>query len=457
MALTILFFLIYIVVVVIIGIVSSRKETEEDFMIANRKVSGVQVAATMSAGFFDGAVLSIYLAYIYQYGMSAAWMFVGLAIGFILLRKRYALIIKRKADEVQAYTMPEYFFKIFGKHNGLMFSFLLVFQYFLLMIVNFIIAGKVLSIIFPLPYYFSVIIGGVVILSYLLLAGFKAVIKTDFFQLVIMFVMSLTVAIFLFGKTSIPVSEFNPITLGFGNLIGFLLLGSIGILVAPDLWQRIFATKDEANLKRGLGYSAIILPLLAIIISIVGLATKQFFPNILPEDALITGFSKLLPFGLKEFGMVLLYAVALSSSDTITFMISSIFTRDLKNYTKKYSEESMKKLTRFFMLLFVVVTVIIAIAYQNIIALGLSMGSLSLALFPAILGSFYWKLNERAVFWSLVLSFVSVIIIFIADKVTPENAVISLPVALIALVVLQKIFNRKKLTVVPNQFEKGSV
>jgi Na+/proline symporter len=288
----------------------------------------------------------------------------------------------------------------------------------------------------------------VVILSYLLLAGFKAVIKTDFFQLIIMFIMSLTVAIFLFGKTTIPVTEFNPVTLGFGNLIGFLLLGSIGILVAPDLWQRIFATKDEANLKRGLGYSAIILPLLAIIISIVGLATKQFFPHIVPEDALITGFSKLLPLGLKEFGMVLLYAVALSSSDTITFMISSIFTRDLKNYTKKYSEDSMKKLTRFFMLFFVAVTVIIAISYQNIIALGLSMGSLSLGLFPVILGSFYWKLKERAVFWSLLLSFIGVIVIFIADKVTPENAAISLPVALFSLLIFQKIFKADSISVV---------
>ena len=143
--------------------------------------------------------------------------------------------------------------------------------------------------------------------------------------------------------------------------------------------------------------------------------------------------------------MVLLYAVALSSSDTITFMISSIFTRDLKNYTKKYSEESMKKLTRFFMLFFVGITVIIAISYQNIIALGLSMGSLSLALFPAIIGSFHWKLNEKAVFWSMGLAFLSFVGIFIADKVTPENAAISLPVALITLFVLQKIFNRKKL------------
>jgi SSS family solute:Na+ symporter len=453
MTLSILFFLIYIAVVVVIGLISSRKETEEDFMLADRKVSGVQVAATMSAGFFDGATLSLYLAYIYLYGMSASWMFVGSAIGFVLLRQRYALIIKRKADEVRAYTMPEYFYKIFGKRNGLMFSFLLAVQYFLLMIVNFIIAGKVLSLIFPLPYYLSVAIGGAVILSYLLLAGFKAVIKTDFFQLMIMFVMSLTVAIFLFGKTTIPVSEFNPIALGAGNLIGFLLLGSIGILVAPDLWQRIFATKDEVNLRRGLGYSAIILPLLAVIISVVGLSTKQFFPGIVPDDALIVGFSKLLPLGLKEFGMVLLYAVALSSSDTITFMLSSIFTRDLKNYTRKFSEQSMKKMTRLLMLAFVCLAVVVAVYSQNIIALSLSMASLSLALFPAILGSFYWKLNERAVFWSLLLSFGSVILIFVADKVNPENAAISLPVALVVLFVLQKILKKKPETTATLNFK----
>ena len=71
MTLSIVFFLIYIVVVVTIGIISSRKETEDGFMIAERKVKGFQVAATMSAGYFDGATLSIYLAYVYQYGFSA--------------------------------------------------------------------------------------------------------------------------------------------------------------------------------------------------------------------------------------------------------------------------------------------------------------------------------------------------------------------------------------------------
>lgn len=440
LALTIIFFLIYIAIVVAIGIISARKESEDGFMIAERKVEGFQVAATMSASFFDGSVLAIYLAYIYQYGFSAIWLFIGLAIGFLLLRK-YAWKIKQKADEMKVYSMPEYFFKIFGKRNGVMFSILLVLQFFLLLIVNLVISGKVLSAIFQIPYSISIIVGGVIVLSYLLLAGFKAVVRTDFFQLIIMFVMSLSVGIFLFGKTHIPASEFNLGTLGFGNIFGFLIIAGLGIMVAPDVWQRIFATKDEKNLKRGLGYVAIILPVLAIVISIVGLATKQFFPNIVPEDALVTGFANLLPFGLKEFGMVLLYAVALSSSDTITFVVSSILTRDLKNYTKKYSDESMKKLTRLFMVLFIILAVLIGIFYQNILALGFSLASLNLALFPVVFGSLYWKLKEKAVFWSLVLALISVILLFVGNYLNPATATISLPVSLISLLIFQRIFN----------------
>ncbi len=128
MTLSIIFFLLYIAIVVVIGIVSSRKETEDDFMIADRKVQGVQVAATMSAGYFDGATIAVYIAYVYQYGFSAIWLFVGIGLGFLFVRK-YAWKIKQKADELKVYSMPEYFFKVLGKKNGLMFSFFLVLQY----------------------------------------------------------------------------------------------------------------------------------------------------------------------------------------------------------------------------------------------------------------------------------------------------------------------------------------
>ena len=354
------------------------------------------------------------------------------------------LFIKEKATEYNVYSMPEYFFRILGKRNGLMFTVFTLAELSALLIVNLIISGKILSSIFTLPYWASVIIGGAIILSYLLLAGFKAVVKTDFFQLVIMFVMSLSVAIFLFGKTTIGSVDFNFSSASIGQAFGFLVLAGLGIMVAPDLWQRVFASNDEKSLKKGLAYAGFILLILGTCITVLGLATRHAFPSIRPEDALVYGFSNLLPLGLKEFGIVLLYAVALSSSDTEIFVISSIITRDLKNYTKKYSEESMRKMTRFFMVVLVLLVSLVAIFYQNIISLGFSMASLNLALFPVVFASLYWKLKESAVFWSLVLTFAGIVGLFVLKQLTPETAVISLPVALFSLLIFSKILKPAK-------------
>jgi solute:Na+ symporter, SSS family len=438
MLLTLFFFGLYIAIAVIIGIVSSRKETEEGFMLADRKVRGVQLAATFSATFFDGSVLSIYLAYVYQYGISALSIFIGLFLGFLLLRK-YASKIKEKADQLGVYSMPEYFYKTLGKRNGLMFTLFIVVEILALLIVNLIISGKILSTIFPIPYWASVLIGGGIVLSYLLLAGFKAVVKTDFFQLTIMVAMSLGVATLLFGGISIGSLHLDLSPAALGNSIGFLILTGLGILVTPDTWQRIFASSDQKSLKQGLGYAGFILLFLGVCISVLGLAVRYAFPGILPEDALITGFTQLLPFGIKQLGIVLLYAVALSSSDTEIFVLSSVVTRDLKNYTKRFSEESMRRMTRWIMIGLVALVSLVAIFYQNILSLGFTLASLNLVLFPVVFGSLYWKLKEKAVFWSLALALASVLVLFAFGQLNPQNAVLPLPIALVSLIVLQKL------------------
>ena len=446
MELSILFFLLYIAVVVAIGIIASRKETEEGFMIADRKVAGLQLAATMSAGFFDGATLSIYVAYVYQFGLSAIWLFIGLGLGFLCLR-RFSERIKRKADELQVYTMPEYFLHTVGRRSGLAYSIVLIIAFFFWLTVNLIVSGQVLSAIFPLPYALSVALGGCIILTYLLLAGFKAVVRTDVFQLLIMTFMTVMVALYLFGSTGTPLTEFSLIgNMDAGTLIGFLVIGIFGIMVQPDLWQRMFAARDVATMKRGLGYGAFILPLLALILAVIGLTTKQLLPEIVPERALVAGFSNLLPFGLKELGMVLLYAVCLSSSDTVTFVVSSIFTRDLQYRTQRFTKASMRQMTRFFIILFIAIAVFTGIFYQDIITLGLSLASLSLALFPATFGSLFWKLSDKAVAWSIALAGLSVAPLIFTGTLTPETAILPLPISLILLLIFQGFTRlRKKL------------
>ncbi len=442
MALSIVFFLLYLAVVVGIGIVASRRETEEGFMIADRKVAGLQLAATMSAGFFDGATLSIYLAYIYQFGLSAIWLFIGLAFGFLALR-RFAARIKQRADDLHSYTMPEYFLHTIGSKSGLLYSIILTIAFFCFLVVNLIVSGQVLSAIFPLSYPLAVVIGGGIILIYLLLAGFKAVVRTDVFQLLIMTFMTVTVAAYLFGRTSIPAVELQLIgRMDAGTLIGFLVIGIFAVMVQPDLWQRMFAARDISAMQRGLTYGAFILPLLALILSVIGLVTAQLLPNIAPEGALVAGFSTLLPMGFKELGMVLLYAVSLSSSDTLVFVVSSIFTRDLQHRTRRFSQTSMRQMTRFFIALFIILGVVVGIVYQDIVALGLSLASLSLALFPPTFGSFFWKLNDKAVAASLALAVVSVAVLFLMQALTPATAVITFPVSLFFLVIFQIVARR---------------
>ncbi|MBM3230912.1 sodium:solute symporter family protein [Candidatus Peregrinibacteria bacterium] len=444
MQISILFFLLYIAAVAVIGWFASRKETEEGFMIADRKVAGLQLAATMSAGFFDGATLSIYLAYIYRFGFSAIWLFIGLGLGLFALR-RFATRIKQKADELRVYTMPEYFFRTIGSRSGLAYSVVLIIAFFCFLVVNLIVSGQVLSTIFPLPYALSVAIGGGVIMMYLLLAGFKAVVRTDVFQFLIMIFMTVSVAAYFFGKTTIPTTDLQLVgRMDAGTLIGFLVIGVFAIMVQPDLWQRIFAARDVTTMKRGLMYGGFILPLLALILSVIGLVTKQLLPDIVPENALVAGFSSLLPIGFKELGMVLLYAVTLSSSDTLAFVVSSIFTRDLQHRTRRFSETSMRQMTRFFIALFIAIAVIIGIIYQDIITLGLSLASLSLALFPPTFASLFWKLSDRAVAWSVGLAALSVVPQLVTSTLTPETSVIPLPVSLVALLISQGFVSWKR-------------
>ena len=439
MLLSFFFFIVYIAAVVLIGWFASRKETEEGFMIADRKVAGLMLAATMSAGFFDGATLSVYLAYIYQFGLSAIWLFIGLGFGFLCLRW-FAPRIKEKADTFKIYTMPEYFIHAIGQRSGLAYSIVLIIAFFFWLMVNLIVSGQVLSAIFPLPYQLSIVIGGAIILTYLLLAGFKAVVHTDVFQLLVMIFMTVMVAAYLFGKTSIPVTDLQLVgKMDSGTLMGFLVIGVFGIMVQPDLWQRMFAARDIPTMKRGLTYGAFILPILALVLGVIGLVTKQLLPTVLPKDALVMGFSKLLPFGLKELGMVLLYAVCLSSSDTVTFVVSTIFTRDLQKRTRRFSDSSMRQLTRFFIVLFIVVAILTGLYYQDIVTLGLSLASLSLALFPSTFASLFWKVSDRAAVWSISIAAVSVVPLLATGTLTPETSIISLPVSLIALLFFQGI------------------
>ena len=179
--LDILLLVIYFVALLAIGFQASRKEGQEGFLIADRNVNAVNLNATICASWAGGGILAAYVAFVYRYGISAIWIWVGSSLG-ILVFIPFAKKLKVAGDREQHYTMLDFLYSKFGKKNNLIAASLLFFGFLTLILVELILGGKLFSVITNLPYWLAVLICSATILFYLLLGGFQSVVKTDIFQ-----------------------------------------------------------------------------------------------------------------------------------------------------------------------------------------------------------------------------------------------------------------------------------
>jgi len=433
---------LYFLIVLIIGIVSARKQSEEDFLIAERRLGAWNISASVAAGFIGGGVLVVYTAYIYEFGMAAFWMFIGVVAGFMMLLMYYKKL-KEMSDREKFYTISDYFKFKYGKGVGIISAITILLYSLFFILIELIGGGRILSGILNIPYSWAVLIGAVVVLFYLGLGGFKSVVKTDFFQYFIMVLFSLIIAVFLIKGSPVPSSEFSLSGAGLGTIIAFIILGAFTTFMAPDLWQRIYAAKNPKTVRNALYLTSVILLIFGFLVTLIGIIAKIHYPNIIPGEALLYGLSHLLPAGLLGLGLVMLFAAIMSSLDSYLFILGMNISEDITRNYKELKKEQLVKLTRWSIIGFTIISVIIALLVQSIITVALAFGSISLALIPALIGGFHFKLKKKAVFLSILSGIISVFVILFSGYITPESSIISLPVAFVFLIIGQIFFKKE--------------
>ncbi|MFH1744974.1 MAG: sodium:solute symporter family protein [bacterium] len=435
----ILLVIIYFVLALGIGLISARKMTKEGFLIAERKLGVFSLTASISAGFLGGGLLVAYVSYVYQFGMSAIWIFAGIALGFLLLLV-YHKRLKVLADKEEFYTISDYFKFKYGKNVGMISAIAVILYFLFFLIIEFIAGGRILSGILNIPYFYSVLIMALVVLIYLGLGGFKSVVKTDVFQYLVIVLFAAVIVFFVTTGVDFPKQELSLANAGIGNSIAFLILGAFATFMAPDLWQRIYASKNTKAAKISLYLTSVLIFLFGFVMALIGIVAKLNFPDILPDNALIFGLSNLLPAGILGLGIVMLFAAIMSSVDTSLFILGMNISEDIVRSRKEVTKDKLISLTRWSIIGFAIISVLVAVFIQNIISIALAFGSVSLALTPSLIGSFHFKLKSKAVFWSILMGIVSVILILASGYITPESSIVSLPVALVVLIIGQVLF-----------------
>lgn len=441
---TLIILAVYVAIMVGIGIYTSKRtKSSDDFMLGGRSVGSWLTAFSYGTTYFSAVVFIGYAGQFgWMYGVSAAWVGIGNAIigsliPFFLIGKRTRLM----TNHIGARTMPEYFEHRFDSKALKTVSAAIVFI-FLIPYTASVYNGlsRLFGMVFNLGENgatYIIIAMAVLSAAYVTLGGYKATALNDFFQGIIMLIGIATVVALTVQKKdgfSAAIDALNAIpdstngktgTLGslFGpdpiNLLGVVILTSLGTWGLPQMVQKFYAIKNEDAIKKG----AIISTFFAIVVAggsyFMGGFVRLYCTTSAADtdkslievvngkpvyDTMVPALIKTaLPNILIGLVVVLVLSASLSTLSSLVLTSSSTLTNDLiKPRVKNFDDKKQMTFMRVFIAVFLVISVIIACNKNASIStlMSYSWGALSGAFLGPFLYGLFMKKASKAACWT---------------------------------------------------------
>ncbi len=401
----------YFVLVLILGIFHARRKgkTNEDFLIAGRRLSLIPFIATLVSTFYGG-ILGIG-EFVYRYGI-ISWITQGLFYYFFAAI--YALFLAGKIRKNVQFTLPDQLYDSYGKPAGLLgalVAFLMVTPApYVLMI------GILLNLFLGWPLWLAILLGTLLSVVYVLFGGLYSVVKTDVFQFLLMFLGFATVLPFAWSHlgspghilTQLPPNHLKPT--GYFSIQQILAWGFIALwtIVDPSFYQRCSAATSQKTARNGILISIGFWFVFDMMTLTAGFYARVGFPNIHPLLAYPILGNAVLPTFVKGFFVVGLLATIMSTLDSYTFLSAITLGRDFYGrLTGRLQMNTITRATRWGLVATTLVSFGIAYWLQSVVAIWYLIGSLGIpVLFFPLWTSFFQtlKIKSRLVVWQMTLS-----------------------------------------------------
>lgn len=427
----------YLALMIGIGVYCRRGNSNvNEFVLGGRNIGPWFTAFAYGTSYFSAVVFIGYAGQFgWAYGASATWIGIGNAVigsllAWIILGRRTRIMTKY----LGASTMPEYFEKRYAS-KSLKISAAVIIFIFLIPYTASVYNGlsRLFESAFHIPYSVCIIAMAAFTAVYVILGGYKATALNDFVQGIIMLIGIAAVVICAVnykGGLSPAMAELGEIPDSSGrtgvyssltgpdpiNLIGVVILTSLGTWGLPQMVTKFYAIKDDAAIKRG----SVISTLFAFVVAggsyFLGgfgrlYATVTGEPgktpinvvNGKPEyDAIIPAMmNEALPTLLLGVLIVLVLSASMSTLSSLVLTSSSTMTIDLVKPVKKDMDEKKQVLyIRIFIVAFLALSVFLAMNKNAYIStlMSISWGALAGSfLAPFLWGLFSKKISRAAV------------------------------------------------------------
>ena len=452
MILKILMLVLFFGLMVGIGLYCRRHATDVNgFVLGGRQVGPWLTAFAYGTSYFSAVIFVGYAGQFgWKYGIASTWVGIGNAlIGSLMAWGVLGRRTRIMTQHLSSATMPEFFGKRFGSKTLKIAASALIFV-FLIPYTASLYNGlsRLFGMAFNIDYSVCVIVMAILTGIYVIAGGYMATAINDFIQGIIMIFGIIAVIAAVLGskggflaaleglsrETDPAVSSapgvfnsfFGPDPL---NLLGVVILTSLGTWGLPQMVQKFYAIKSEGAINKGMIISTVFAFIVAGGCYFLG-GFGRLFSGVIGVteagtpvggfDAVVPGMLSNLPDILIAVVVILVLSASMSTLSSLVLTSSSTLTLDfLKgNIIKKMEEKKQVLWMRGLIVVFIAISVVLAIVQyrQNVTfiaqLMGVSWGALAGAFLAPFLYGLYWKRTTKAACW---ISFLFSTVVMLAN------------------------------------------
>ncbi|MFC2150371.1 sodium:solute symporter family protein, partial [Calditrichota bacterium] len=383
-------FVLYLAVLLAVSWKTRRtaRNSEAEYLLAGRRLTLPAFIATLVTTWYGG-ILGVG-EYTFLYGISN-WLVFGLP--YYLAAILFALFIVKPARKNPMLSIPDQLHSAYGRRPalaGAMMVFIMTVpaSYVLMLaeLLKLFLGGSLLM---------WLVLGTLFSTVYVAWGGFRAIVRTDKFQFILMyfgFALLLVMSWHKFGgldflQNNLPETHFQwHGGLGAPAILVWYFI-AMATLIEPSFYQRVYAAKSAKTARNGILISIAFWILFDFMTTFTGLyARAALGPDINPTLSFPLLADQLLPPGVKGIFFLALASVIMSTVDSYSFLAAQTLSRDIVGRWRDNLSEWKVSSIQIGLL---VLAIIIAAWKQTVIGIWHDLGSIGIAvLLLPMAGSF---------------------------------------------------------------------
>lgn len=430
--------LVFFAVMIYIGFYCRKHAADVNgFVLGGRNVGPWLTAFAYGTSYFSAVIFIGYAGQFgWKYGLASTWVGIGNALigsmlAWVILGRRTRIM----THHLDSATMPEFFGKRFQSKSLKIGASVIVFL-FLIPYTASLYNGlsRLFGMAFEIDYSVCIVMMAVLTGIYVIAGGYMAAAINDFIQGIVMLIGIAAVVMAVLNKNGgfmeavnrlaqvqdLTVSEQPGVFASFfgpdpANLLGVVILTSLGTWGLPQMVQKFYAIRSEKAISKGTIISTVFALAVAGGCYFLGGFGRLYSHQINVAEV---GFDGIIPAMLSDLSpllmglvVILVLSASMSTLSALVMASSSTLTLDFLKDTliKNMEERKQVLIIRILIVVFIGISVVIAIVqYKSSFVfiaqlMGVSWGALAGSFLAPFLYGLYWKRVTRQAVWGSFL------------------------------------------------------